>query len=639
MKLNFIKGGENMAEYIEYHPLKFWLDPASIAEIVAHIQKYLVDNPINSTTEIETIIHDYLIAHPELIGGVDSVNGQTGEVVLTADNISGGENVTIKDVLDSLQDQIDDIVASIPSDYQQLIDDVSDLKSALDNIENKTLSNLVYSSVIPTVSGQSIFATYHVFDTIIPANTPFTFRINDSDETIGIYNLYGNGSALKYDCSTNTDYSFTRTNEITFISIYCSSVAKTGSVKAVLAVKNNNTNIEDTLSAQETAIDDLDTEFDEINSIFNTDFVFQTYSGGYIRANNGEVASNANTGYTDYIDVSGYDEISCPVDYSQTHQMAFYDADKVYVSGEQKSGTAPYVWTLQVPNNARYARLSFYLSVQDSFYVHGVFRDIKKYINDTVDTALNDERSKKLEGKKLGIVGDSISTFQEYIPEGYTPFYPRNTVLNVDQTWWKQLLDETGMELCVNASWSGSTITGDTTISSGYVGCSDARVNALTDGSGNKPDIIIVWMGINDFGKTNGRTCGTYDGTTAVTTASNVTSITDAFGVLLKKLETAYPNARIFVCRILPEQFAGEMADSYANGFPNINPDDNVSLPELNERIEKIANAFGCGVIPMDKCGATFYNINTYTGDGLHPNALLTPKMCEIAKEALLNIM
>lgn len=121
-----------MAEYIEYHPLKFWLDPASIAEIVAHIQAYLVANPINSTTEIETIIHDYIIANPELVGGVDSVNGETGEVILTADNISAGENVTIKDVLDSLQDQIDDIVVSIPSDYQQLINDVSDLKSAVD---------------------------------------------------------------------------------------------------------------------------------------------------------------------------------------------------------------------------------------------------------------------------------------------------------------------------------------------------------------------------------------------------------------------------------------------------------------------------------------------------------------------------
>lgn len=131
-----------MAEYIEYHPLKFWLDPASIAEIVAHIQTYLVNNPINSTSEIETIIHDYLIAHPELIGGVDSVNGLTGEVVLTADNISGGENVTIADVLDSLQDQINDIVISIPSDYQQLIDDVSDLKG--DIVKKSNLTDVPY---------------------------------------------------------------------------------------------------------------------------------------------------------------------------------------------------------------------------------------------------------------------------------------------------------------------------------------------------------------------------------------------------------------------------------------------------------------------------------------------------------------
>lgn len=142
-----------MAEYIEYHPLKFWLDPASIAEIVAHIQSYLVANPINSTTEIETIIHDYLIAHPEIIGGVRSINGETGEVVLTADNISGGENVTIADVLDSLQDQIDDIVASIPSDYQQLIDDVSDLKSAFDDVLSKNLFNGNLSTGFMNLSG------------------------------------------------------------------------------------------------------------------------------------------------------------------------------------------------------------------------------------------------------------------------------------------------------------------------------------------------------------------------------------------------------------------------------------------------------------------------------------------------------
>lgn len=103
-----------MAEYIEYHPLKFWLDPASIAEIVAHIQTYLVNNPINSTTEIETIIHDYLIAHPELIG-VESVNGKTGDVILTADDIDVIENITIKTVLDELKDDFNNTIIATPS--------------------------------------------------------------------------------------------------------------------------------------------------------------------------------------------------------------------------------------------------------------------------------------------------------------------------------------------------------------------------------------------------------------------------------------------------------------------------------------------------------------------------------------------
>lgn len=161
-----------MAQYTEYHPLKFWLDPASIAEIVAHIQSYLVANPINSTTEIETIIHDYLIAHPELIGGVDSVNGQTGEVVLTADNISAGENVTIKDVLDSLQDQIDDIVASIPSDYQQLINDVSDLKSAVSEIDN-----VLYTDDL-TKDFQTVLQQHkgHYINLNLPAGTVITYE-------------------------------------------------------------------------------------------------------------------------------------------------------------------------------------------------------------------------------------------------------------------------------------------------------------------------------------------------------------------------------------------------------------------------------------------------------------------------------
>ncbi len=60
-------------------------------------------------------------------------------------------------------------------------------------------------------------------------------------------------------------------------------------------------------------------------------------------------------------------------------------------------------------------------------------------------------------GMKLSILGDSISTFKGWIPEGNLVFYPENgTVKDVAQTWWKIVLDELGLTLCANGSSSGS---------------------------------------------------------------------------------------------------------------------------------------------------------------------------------------
>lgn len=66
-----------------YSPLFVYLTPASIPQVVAHIQKYLADNPIVSDPEaIAEVIQQYIEDHPEIIA-VASVNGETGNVVLT----------------------------------------------------------------------------------------------------------------------------------------------------------------------------------------------------------------------------------------------------------------------------------------------------------------------------------------------------------------------------------------------------------------------------------------------------------------------------------------------------------------------------------------------------------------------------
>ena len=76
--------------------------------------------------------------------------------------------------------------------------------------------------------------------------------------------------------------------------------------------------------------------------------------------------------------------------------------------------------------------------------------------------------------KNIVIFGDSYSTYEGCIPDGYATYYSPNgreegpavTKMNVDSTWWKQFIDLCGVNLLLNNSWSGSTI--------GYTGYNNA---------------------------------------------------------------------------------------------------------------------------------------------------------------------
>lgn len=61
------------------------------------------------------------------------------------------------------------------------------------------------------------------------------------------------------------------------------------------------------------------------------------------------------------------------------------------------------------------------------------------------------------------IVGDSYSTFEEYVPQGHRLWYtaagrPETDVTRVEETWWYPLVTAEGCRLVLNSSWSGSTI-------------------------------------------------------------------------------------------------------------------------------------------------------------------------------------
>ncbi|MBQ3017042.1 MAG: hypothetical protein IJD79_09710 [Clostridia bacterium] len=106
------------------------------------------------------------------------------------------------------------------------------------------------------------------------------------------------------------------------------------------------------------------------------------------------------------------------------------------------------------------------------------------------------------------IFGDSYSTYEGHIPSGYAVYYSGHRenqpdVYDVNNTWWKRLIDSTDSTLIQNNSWSGSTI--------GYTGYNNSDCShsssfiyrfekLLAEGffDKNKIDTLFVFGGTND---------------------------------------------------------------------------------------------------------------------------------------------
>ncbi|MCM1199614.1 MAG: GDSL-type esterase/lipase family protein [Bacteroides fragilis] len=229
--------------------------------------------------------------------------------------------------------------------------------------------------------------------------------------------------------------------------------------------------------------------------------------------------------------------------------------------------------------------------------------------------------------RKVSILGDSISTFDGWIPEGYACFFPMDgEVPDVEQTWWKMALKDMEMELCVNGSSSGSTCTGDS--SSAYdfqSGCSECRVGSLIGSNGAFPDVIIVYMGTNDFLKAV--PIGDNDGTRAVEEGV-IETFSDAYCMILDKLTAYYPGAEIYCCNLPP---IGDWGPENGSAFVTFVNGQELSSADYGKQIEIIAAAKGCKVIDLQNCGITIENMENYVTDGVHMN----PKGMELVRDAV----
>lgn len=153
--------------------------------------------------------------------------------------------------------------------------------------------------------------------------------------------------------------------------------------------------------------------------------------------------------------------------------------------------------------------------------------------------------------KNVLIFGDSYSTFEGYIPDGFAVYYSKTEggetdVRAVEDTWWYQLLKEIDSRLIQNNSWSGSTI-----CYTGYNGsdCSKTssficRLKKLQDAGffkENEIDTVFV------FGGTNDSWAGSPVGELKYSDweEQNLYSVLPAFCYFINELRRILPNAHI----------------------------------------------------------------------------------------------
>lgn len=228
------------------------------------------------------------------------------------------------------------------------------------------------------------------------------------------------------------------------------------------------------------------------------------------------------------------------------------------------------------------------------------------------------------------ISGDEGKTIGK--PNNYNTYAP-------DQLWWGKLADRLGATILQNVSWSGASVCsheGDNANYKTSYAWHDAQIAKLAtrDAEGNtiNPDVVIIYRGTNDLSHTPYAKLTEF-GAAAMSIPSD-DSVTGGFGfkeayaLTISKIRAAFPQAMIICCTLNVFKRVNYSA------FPTNNGTN--TLPEFNNAIREVADMMGCPVIEFDKDGITFENCYpTYIDDSAtiptHPNLTGHAKMAEKA--------
>ncbi len=222
-----------------------------------------------------------------------------------------------------------------------------------------------------------------------------------------------------------------------------------------------------------------------------------------------------------------------------------------------------------------------------------------------------------LKGKKLSVFGASMCTY-----DGYSNNTEHNSTIGknkqyygsaesenvkcrdmtVSETFWGRLIEKYDMTLCVNNSWSGSKILDDNPEAAGW----NTRPTELHRNDGTEPDLIVSFMGNNDFSKERPAGEVTDDLFGRVTDPDLVPStFAEGYATMLSKVTRRYRGAKVFLFNM-----AWRTAEK------------SELLIKYNEIIEKCAAHYGCYIVNLTESVMSGLEYAKYTCDGkLHPNS------------------
>ena len=282
--------------------------------------------------------------------------------------------------------------------------------------------------------------------------------------------------------------------------------------------------------------------------------------------------------------------------YAKWQDVAPYEDIIYYLDGGVLPSDAP---TRYIPSK-EYQLVD---PVKDGYYFRG-FYDNAEFTNESIKqiektntgalTLYAKWEKATLENTYISFIGDSISTYLGYIPDGYACFYPyiHNDVVNVEDTWWHKVITGLNAKLCMNNSYSGSKVSGGAASSASNLD----RVKNIINQASQKPDVLVILIGANDCSY-----------------AVKNDEFQRAYQTMINLVKQISPNTKIYLCTLTADVQNATIEER---------------LNDYNEIIRNIAVNNNCKVIELANI-INYDNANTYLGDSVHPNKAGMEKMAE----------